>query len=172
MGAALAQPRPTHDEVVALVQATAHTKPKKKRHKWKKPTTYRTRECLARDYLRAFTGMPDSWCSIRPKWLPGESRGDRKARNLEIDCWCPRLSTAVEVQGRYHTEHIWGTAEDHEATRRRDLLKARRLAELDVCLITVPSRAVVGDHEIARYILGKLAEHAVLGRPPFRLPVL
>ena len=154
-------------EAVALIAATATAKRprRKKAAKYRRETTYKTREQICRDVLETATRL--EWPSVRPKWLIGEH-----GRSLEIDCFCERLSTALECNGTYHSRRLfWQTGAQFEQTRRNDTIKARLLQKLGFLLIIVPSREQLGDHAIPKFIIEQLATHRVYHRKAIVLPV-
>ena len=172
MGEALSlldDPRESPHAHICLLTAAATAKPKKRkrksRAKWRRKTTYKTREQICRDVLEQLTSLP--WPNVRPKWLLGEKR-----KPLEIDCFCERLSTAVHCDGYYHERRMhWQTPEEHEQTKRNDLIKNALLREFGFCVVSVPSREKLGDHAIAQYLVEQLARHQVYARTPVRLPL-
>ena len=154
---------------ICLITAAATAKPckrkRKSRAKYKRPTTYKTREQICRDVLETLTGM--AWPNVRPRWLLGE-----KMKPLEVDMLCMRLSTAVHCDGYYHEKRMfWQTPEEHEETKRNDLIKNRLLEQFGLCVISVPSREKLGDHAIPQYLVEQLAANRVCARKPLDLPV-
>jgi len=154
-------------EAVALIAATATAKKprRKKPGKYRRETSYKTREAICRDVLETATRL--EWPSVRPKWLIGEH-----GRSLEVDCFCERLSTAVECNGTYHSRRLyWQTDAQFQQTRRNDMIKSRLLQKLGFLLIIVPSREQLGDHAIPQFIIEQLAMHRVYHRKAIVLPV-
>ena len=105
------------------------------------------------------------WPNKRPEFLRVGKRC------LELDCWCPRLGTAVEVNGAQHHKRIaaWQTEKEFQTQQSNDLKKKRICDMLGILLLTVPPRSTVGDCDLPRYVLEMLSKHKVLSRQPFRL---
>ncbi len=76
--------------------------------------------------------------NIRPDWLVNADTG----RRLELDCYCPELKLAVEVQGVQHIKPVIGwfhkSYSDFEAGQLRDQAKAELCVQHGVHLLTVP----------------------------------
>jgi hypothetical protein len=89
-----------------------------------------------------------------------------------VDCFCERLSTAVECNGCYHDRRLfWQTDAQFQQTRRNDMLKSRLLQKLGFLLLIVPSREQLGDHAIPKFVIEQLARHRVYHRKAIVLPV-
>ena len=164
MGAVLEPHTKLPDEHLAILSATASKQTRRRRrNKYNRPTTYVTREQQVRRLLETLT-MCD-WPSKRPEFLRVGKRC------LELDCWCPRLGTAVEVNGAQHHKRIaaWQTEKEFQTQQSNDLKKKRICDMLGILLLTVPPRSTVGDCDLPRYVLEMLSTHKVLSRQPFRL---
>ena len=150
-------------EFTCLMQASATQRRKRTRHS-KRKTTYVSREMIVRGILESMTRM--TWAKSHPTWL---KLG--KKRQLELDCWNHRLSCGFEVSGAHHFNRIdhWQTVEEFHRQKENDLMKARMCSLMNVLLIIVPSREIVGDANLADFVMRMLAEHNILKRQPFRL---
>ena len=153
------------DEHLAILSATVSRtkKARRRRNKYNRPTTYVTREQQVRRLLETLT-MCD-WPNKRPEFLRVGKRC------LELDCWCPRLGTAVEVNGAQHHKRIaaWQTEKEFQTQQSNDMKKKRICDMLGILLLAVPPRSTVGDCDLPRYVLEMLSKHKVLSRQPFRL---
>ena len=153
------------DEHLAILSATVsrNKTTRRRRNKYNRPTTYVTREAQVRRLLETLT-MCD-WPNKRPEFLRVGKRC------LELDCWCPRLSTAFEVNGSHHHTRIahWQTEKEFQQQQSNDMKKRRICEMLGILLITVPPRSSVGDCDLPRFVLEKLSKYKVLSRQPFRL---
>ena len=164
MGAVLEPHTKLPDEHLAILTAAASKQTRRRRrNKYHRPTTYVTREQQVRRLLETLT-MCD-WPNKRPEFLRVGKRC------LELDCWCPRLGTAVEVNGAQHHRRIaaWQTEKEFQQQQSNDMKKARICEMLGILLLTVPPRSTVGDCDLPRYVLEMLSKHKVLSRQPFRL---
>ena len=164
MGAVL-EPQTLPDEHLAILSATVSRtkKARRRRNKYHRPTTYVTREQQVRRLLQTLTRC--EWPNKRPEFLRVGKRC------LELDCWCPRLSAAFEVNGAHHHTRIahWQTEREFQQQQSNDMKKRRICEMLGILLVTVPPRSVVGDCDLPRFVLEQLSKHKVLSRQPFRL---
>ena len=166
MGAVLEPHTKLPDEHLAILSATVSRtkKARRRRNKYNRPpTTYVTRETQVRRLLETLT-MCD-WPNKRPEFLRVGKRC------LELDCWCPRLSAAFEVNGSHHHTRIahWQSEREFAQQQSNDLKKRRICEMIGILLVTVPPRSVVGDCDLPRFVLEQLSKHKVLSRQPFRL---
>ena len=155
------------DEQLALIAAATASKKKQRRRSRRGPqSNYVPREEQVRRLLETMTSC--EWPNVRPPWLRVGKR------RLEIDCWCARLSTAIEVSGEHHFKRIaaWQSEAEFERQQANDFKKRRICQELGILFLVVGSRSHVPDSELPRHVLGMLARHRVLARAPLRLPVI
>jgi len=76
-----------------------------------------------------------------PKARPSFMRNNVSGQNLELDCYCDELKTAVEYNGQQHYKYIPYFHHNKEAfynTKYRDEMKKRLCDENNVKLIIVP----------------------------------
>jgi hypothetical protein len=95
------------------------------------------------------------YVNFRPLWLCG----------LELDIYCPRLSFAIEVQGRQHRffcPTLFASFADYQKQIERDQLKRRLARRYNVCLIAVKE----GDRRILGGLSARLSK---LLHQPFRV---
>ena len=152
MGAVLEPHTKLPDEHLAILSATVSKTTRRRRSiKYHRPATYVTREQQVRRLLETLT-MCD-WPNKRPEFLRVGKRC------LELDCCCPRLGTAVEVNGAQHHKRIaaWQTEKEFQTQQSNDMKKKRICDMLGILLLAVPSRSL--SLSFSRLVCGALLAH-------------
>lgn len=116
-------------------------------------------EATARACLeKIFTGH--KFENVRPDWLINPNTG----KKLELDCYCPELKIAVEVQGVQHIKPVIGyfhkDFSDFTAQQDRDVAKAEECLKRGIHLITIPFN--VPETKACEFLMKELGKKSLM----------
>ena len=135
-----------------------------RRRRREKSSRKHTREGQVRALLQELC-PGHSFESVRPDWI----KNPRTGKNLELDCYAPRLVTAefpaglaVEVQGIHHHKYcswIHDSEADFEEYQWRDHCTREACKKKGVRLIETPNREHTPDRDLAGWLANKIGGH-------------
>jgi len=118
---------------------------------------YNKREAICRKIMEELFHSP--FPTIRPSFLKYPLTG----RNLELDCYNPRLRIALEYQGEQHYNYMprifHNSHEDFIGQQNRDNFKYHRCIQLGIKLVRVPY--TIPTDKLKSFIREELAKFGV-----------